>query len=158
MAANSPQRSILATMFRLRKCDAILQLVLGKSANGVFQVEGSGDPLWISAGIEERGKFHIRMPATRSSNAYTCSLRDQHLTFNKIISNQDHPGKLGLTPPPPALKPTPYVDGSPITAQPAFPPTPTSQLLSTADPTCLRSPPILQPGVVCKDISLPWEP
>lgn len=47
------------------------QSVLGKSANGVPHVEGSGVEFVseMSLGIEERGKNQIRMPASLNSVA-----------------------------------------------------------------------------------------
>lgn len=52
----------------------MLQSVDGKSAVGSPQVDGSGLPLVMSDGIEARGHHQIRIPASRSSVAYTCHI------------------------------------------------------------------------------------
>lgn len=64
-------------MLWLRKWDVMSQFVLGKSAKGAPQVDGSGLALGLemSLGMEERGKNQTRMPSFLSSVAYTCSDR-----------------------------------------------------------------------------------
>lgn len=57
-------------MLWLAKCEGMSQFVLGKSARAVPQVEGSG-VVEMSDGISSRRKNQVRMPASRSSRAYT---------------------------------------------------------------------------------------
>jgi hypothetical protein len=70
----------------------MLQSVDGKSAVASPQVDGSGLPLVMSDGIEARGHHQMRMPASRSSVAYTCHIE---LVFCIVKSS-----KMVLTPPP----------------------------------------------------------
>ena len=69
--AQAPQISMFAIMLWLVKCELILQSVDGKSASAVPQLDGSGvaslEPM--SDGMDERGKNHVRIPASRSSMA-----------------------------------------------------------------------------------------
>lgn len=70
-------------MLWLRKCEGISQCVLGKSAKGSSQLEGSGEPvvLVMSLGMESRGKNQVLIPASRSSRAYICQI-------NRLISTE----------------------------------------------------------------------
>jgi hypothetical protein len=52
------------------------QSVLGKSATGVPHCEGSGEESLVevkSEGTEVRSNVHMRIPASRSSMAKSCS-------------------------------------------------------------------------------------
>lgn len=62
---------MFAMILWFRKCDEMLQSVDGKSAVASPQVDGSGLPLVMSDGIEARGHHQMRIPALRSSVAYT---------------------------------------------------------------------------------------
>lgn len=84
--------------------DACLQSVLGKSAKAVPQVEGSGMLFEseMSVGTSLRGKYQTRIPASRSSSAYT--FRGNRQNSINIIWD-----KTILTPPPFLFMASPYV-------------------------------------------------